>query len=49
MQYLLAEMGTSGSVDGTDQLILKGKFQVKHFEQVLRKYISEFLHQLVND
>jgi len=43
MQYLLAEMGTSGSVDGTSQLILKGKFQVKHFEEVLRKYIKEYL------
>ena len=40
MQFLMAELGTSGSVDGSNQLIIKGRFQQKHFETVLRKYIS---------
>jgi len=40
MQFLMAELGTSGSVDGSNQLIIKGRFQQKHFETVLRKYIK---------
>ena len=33
----------SGSIDGTSQLIIKGKFQQKQIETVLRRYISESL------
>jgi len=43
MQFLMAELGTSGSVDGSNQLIIKGRFQQKHFETVLRKYIKEYV------
>jgi translation initiation factor 2 subunit 2 len=38
--FLLAELGTSGSVDGNRRLIIKGRFQQKQIENVLRKYIS---------
>ena len=31
-----------GSIDGNQCLIVKGRFQQKHFESVLRKYISKF-------
>lgn len=31
----------SGSVDGNNQLIIKGKFQQKQIETVLRRYISK--------
>ena len=31
----------SGTVDGTNQLIIKGKFQQKHIENVLKRYISK--------
>ena len=31
----------SGSVDGNNQLIIKGRFQQKQVETVLRRYISE--------
>ncbi len=31
----------SGSVDGANQLIIKGRFQQKQIETVLRRYISE--------
>jgi translation initiation factor 2 subunit 2 len=42
-QFLLAELGTSGSLDGTSRLILKGRFQPKAFESTLRRYISEYV------
>lgn len=41
--FLLAELGTSGSVDANSQLIIKGKFQQKQIESVLRKYIKEYV------
>lgn len=41
--FLLAELGTSGTIDGTNQLIIKGRFQQKHIENVLRRYIREYV------
>uniref|UniRef100_A0A915EGN5 Eukaryotic translation initiation factor 2 subunit 2 n=1 Tax=Ditylenchus dipsaci TaxID=166011 RepID=A0A915EGN5_9BILA len=43
LQFLLAELGTTGSIDGNQCLIVKGRFQQKHFENVLRKYIKEYV------
>lgn len=43
MHYLLTELGTSGSVDGTKRLIIKGRFQQKQIEGVLRRYILEYV------
>jgi len=43
LAFLLAELGTSGSVDGNNQLIIKGRFQQKQIENVLRKYIKEYV------
>jgi len=40
-QFLLAELGTSGSLDGQNRLIVKGRFQPKAFEGVLRRYMNE--------
>jgi len=40
--YLFAELGTSGSVDGSRRLVIKGRFQQKQIENVLRRYISKF-------
>lgn len=40
---MLAELGTSGSVDGNSQLIIKGRFQQKQIENVLRRYIKEYV------
>lgn len=39
--YLFAELGTNGSVDGSRRLVIKGRFQQKQIENVVRKYISE--------
>lgn len=41
--YLFSELGTSGSVDGSRRLVIKGRFQQKQIENVLRKYISKFI------
>ncbi|GMT00691.1 hypothetical protein PENTCL1PPCAC_22865 [Pristionchus entomophagus] len=43
LQFLMAELGTTGSIDGNNCLIVKGRFQQKHFESVLRKYIKEYV------
>ncbi|KAK3373455.1 domain found in IF2B/IF5-domain-containing protein [Lasiosphaeria ovina] len=41
--YLFAELGTSGSVDGARRLVIKGRFQQKQIENVLRTYIIEYV------
>lgn len=42
MQFIFAELGTSGSVDGSRRLVIKGRFQQKQIENVLRRYIGKF-------
>ncbi|KAL3625839.1 hypothetical protein CASFOL_030368 [Castilleja foliolosa] len=43
MTFLLAEMGTSGSLDGQQRLVIKGRFAPKNFEGILRRYINEYV------
>jgi len=43
LSFLCAELGTVGTIDGSNQLILKGKFQQRNIETVLRKYIKEYV------
>jgi len=43
IQFLFSEMGTTGSVDGNGQLVIKGRFQQKQVENVLRRYIVEYV------
>ncbi|KAK7460909.1 translation initiation factor eIF-2 beta subunit [Stygiomarasmius scandens] len=43
IQFLFAEMGTTGSVDGAGRLVIKGRFQQKQVENVLRRYIVEYV------
>lgn len=43
LQFLLSELGTSGSLDGTQRLIVKGRFLPKAFETVLRRYINDYV------
>ena len=38
---MLAELGTSGNLDGQSRLIVKGRFLPKAFESVLRRYVNE--------
>jgi hypothetical protein len=42
MAFLLAELGTSGSLDGQQRLVVKGRFAPKVFEGILRRYVSKF-------
>ncbi|KAF2825017.1 hypothetical protein CC86DRAFT_468272 [Ophiobolus disseminans] len=42
-QFLFAELGTSGSVAGERRLVIKGRFQQKQIENVLRRYIVEYV------
>lgn len=43
IQYIFAELGTNGSVDGSQRLVIKGKFQQKQIENVLKRYIMEYV------
>ncbi|GAB2265174.1 hypothetical protein Dimus_000239 [Dionaea muscipula] len=43
MNFLLAEMGTSGSLDGQQRLVIKGRFAPKNFEGILRRYVNEYV------
>ncbi|XP_045823968.1 eukaryotic translation initiation factor 2 subunit beta-like [Trifolium pratense] len=43
MAFLLAELGTSGSLDGQQRLVVKGRFAPKNFEGILRRYVNEYV------
>merc|ERR1739838_618947 len=43
MCFIFAELGTTGNQDAGGQLILKGKFNAKMMEKVLRTYIKDFV------
>lgn len=46
MDFIFAELGTSGSVDGAQRLMIKGRYTQKNMENVLKKYIGEFTKAL---
>eukprot|EP00894_Picocystis_sp_ML_P001047 jgi/Pico_ML_1/51564/g2567.t1 len=37
LNYMLSELGTSGSLDGQQRLIVKGRFMPKAFEVIIRR------------
>lgn len=39
--YFFLFLFDSGSIDGNNQLVIKGRFQQKQIENVLRRYISK--------
>lgn len=41
--FLFAEMGTSGSTDANGRLIIRGRFQSKQIESMLRRYIMDYV------
>jgi len=43
MCFIFAELGTTGNQDANGHLILKGKFNSKSMEKVLRQYIKDFV------
>merc|ERR1711964_213714 len=42
-QFFMAEFGTTGSLAGNNQMVFKGRFNAKHVESLLRKYITEYV------
>ena len=42
-QFFMAELGTEGSIDGTQRLVIRGKYVPKYIESLLRKYIVEYV------
>jgi translation initiation factor 2 subunit 2 len=46
-QYILSELGVEGSLGGESQFILKGRYNNKHIESVLVKYIHDYI-QCIN-
>jgi hypothetical protein len=36
--FMLAELGTTGSIDGSQRMVIKGRFQPKAVEHVIRKW-----------
>eukprot|EP01117_Protostelium_nocturnum_P003401 TRINITY_DN1440_c0_g1_i1.p1 TRINITY_DN1440_c0_g1~~TRINITY_DN1440_c0_g1_i1.p1 ORF type:complete len:251 (-),score=89.37 TRINITY_DN1440_c0_g1_i1:101-853(-) len=42
-QFTLAEVGSTGSIDGTGGLVIRGRFLPKHIENILRRYIQEYV------
>ena len=43
LQFLFAELGTSGSVDQSNALVIRGRYQQKQIESILRRYIREYV------
>ncbi|TPP57122.1 IF2B [Fasciola gigantica] len=41
--YILAELGTQGSIDASGGLLFKGRYQSKHMEPVLRNYCRNYV------
>jgi translation initiation factor 2 subunit 2 len=42
-QFMMAELGTEGSIDGNQRLVIRGKFVPKYIESLLRKYVGEYV------
>jgi translation initiation factor 2 subunit 2 len=42
-QFFMAELGTEGSIDGNQRLIIRGKYVSKYIESLLRKYVVEYV------
>jgi translation initiation factor 2 beta subunit (eIF-2beta)/eIF-5 len=40
MSFILAELGTEGSIDANQRFIMKGRYLPKQIESLLKKYIG---------
>ena len=43
LSFVLSELGTDGSFDGKNQLIIKGRYTDKKLASILKKYISIYV------
>jgi len=42
-QFFMTELGTEGSIDGNQRLIIRGRYLPKYIESLLRKYVVEYV------
>ena len=42
-QFFMAELGTEGAIDGSQRLVIRGKYVPKYIESLLRKYIVQYV------
>lgn len=43
LNFVLVELGTSGSLDASNRLTIKGRYPPKHIENLIRRYVTEFV------
>jgi len=43
LAYAQTELGTTSSIDGNQRLVIKGRFQPKQIEIVIRHYIADYV------
>ncbi|KAJ2663880.1 translation initiation factor eIF-2 beta subunit [Coemansia sp. RSA 1200] len=43
IRYLYSELGTTGSIDGSDRLVIKGNFKQTQIANLIRRYIKEYV------
>ncbi len=41
--FMLSEMGTTGSIDASMRMVIKGRFPPKAVEQIIRRYVVEYV------
>ena len=41
--FMLAEMGTTGSIDASSRMVVKGRYPPKAIEQLIRRYVGEYV------
>lgn len=41
--FFMAELGTEGSIDGNQRLVIRGRYVPKYIESLLRKYVVEYV------
>eukprot|EP00538_Stauroneis_constricta_P007019 CAMPEP_0119552458 /NCGR_PEP_ID=MMETSP1352-20130426/5450_1 /TAXON_ID=265584 /ORGANISM="Stauroneis constricta, Strain CCMP1120" /LENGTH=228 /DNA_ID=CAMNT_0007598699 /DNA_START=89 /DNA_END=775 /DNA_ORIENTATION=- len=41
--FFMAELGTEGSIDGNQRLVIRGKYVPKYIESLLRKYVVDYV------
>lgn len=42
-KYTMSELAINGSINGAGQLVMKGRFQVKQIETVVRHYVNNYV------
>ncbi|KAJ2394189.1 translation initiation factor eIF-2 beta subunit, partial [Coemansia sp. RSA 2559] len=43
IRYLYSELGTTGSIDGSERLVIKGRFQQTQIANLIRRYIKDYV------